>query len=219
MARDARRSRRRSRSDTKNDDSGQNSLRVVTGKCRSSYMFCTQLTPSGQDDPESPKTVRTSVLIPKRDKETVRKIQRAIKAAAKKKFGNNVNVDSPKFKNPLQDGDQELKDGEIEGDHYKRHMFFNATGYKLPGVVNQGGNRIEDPDELDEILVSGYFFRFSVTARGFDNESRGVRFILNNIMFIEKGERLDNSIDPEDEFSEYADGDFEDDDDFDDDDD
>ena len=81
---------------------------------------------------------------------------RKIRLAAEKKFGSDVNVDSKKFKNPLRDGDEELEEGDLEGDHYENHYFINATGYKLPGVVDEDGERILDPDDLDEIVVSGF---------------------------------------------------------------
>ncbi len=192
-------------------------MRLVTGVCRSSYMYCRELTlPKKRKDSDADpkvKTCRTQILIPKKDKKTVRLIEAAVEAAARKKFGSDINIQSRKFKHPLRDGDEELKEGEIEGDHYRKHYFLNATGYKLPGVVNQYNERVEDPDDLDEIVVSGYKFRFSITARGFDVDSRGVRFILNNLMFMKEDERLDGSMDAEDEFEEYGEEDNRDDDD------
>jgi len=178
--------------------SEKGNVKVITGVCRSSYMYCRELTVNEKSESDV-KTCRTQILIPKKDKETVKAIQAAIEAAAQKKFGNDVNVDSKKFKNPLRDGDEELEDGDMEGQQYVDHYFVNATGYKLPGVVDDDGDRILDPDELDEIVVSGYYFRFSIVAKAFDNESRGVRFVLNNLMFKKEGDRLDGSVNAENE--------------------
>jgi len=172
--------------------------KVITGVCRSSYMYCRELTVNEKSESEA-RTCRTQILIPKKDKKTVKAIQAAIQFAAEKKFGKDVNVDSKKFKNPLRDGDEELEDGDMEGEQYVDHYFVNATGYKLPGVVDEDGDRIIDADELDEQVVSGYYFRFSITAKPFDNESKGVRFVLNNLMFIKEGDRLDGTVSAENE--------------------
>lgn len=193
--------KKRSEKTSKKSGKKRDATKVITGKCRSSYMFCRELTMATDKDgnPTGNKTCRSAVLIDKSDKETLKKVRAAIEAAAVKKFGSDVNTKAKKFKNPLRDGDEELEDGDIEGEAFENKFFFNTTGYKLPGVVDEDGERIEDPDELDSIVVSGYYFRFSVTAKGFDNESRGVRFVLNNLMFMEEGERLDGSVSAEKE--------------------
>jgi hypothetical protein len=203
--------------------SGPANVRVITGKARSSYMYCRELAHNGKNkdgtiNTEGSKTVRSQIIIPKSDKKTVNAIKGAILTAAKKKFGNDVKVSGRKFGNPLRDGDAELEEGDLEGSHYEDSYFMSVTGYKLPGVVNQQNERIEDPDELDEIVVSGYYFRFSITAKAYDNDSKGVRFVLNNLMFQGKGERLDGGKSAEDEFGDFAE-ERDDDDEFDDDDD
>lgn len=198
MARESRRASRRNRD---KDTKGKTDTRVKTGVCRSSYMFCNRL----ETDEHGNKKCRTAILIPKKDTKTVKAIEAAIKAAATEKFGNDINVKSRKFKYPLRDGDAELADGDITGDHMKDHYFINATGYKLPGVVDEDLNPIDDPEELEDILVSGYYFRFSITMKAFDNESRGVRAVLNNIMFVKEGDRLDGGVSAEDDFADFAD--------------
>ena len=175
--------------------------RGITGVCRSSYMFCRELTRQKDDDP---LTVRTSILIPKKDKATVKAIKDAIKAAAQKKFGPDVKIKAKSFGIPLRDGDQELEDEEVSGKEYKDHYFMSAKGYKLPGVVDENGSKVEDPSDLDAIIVSGFYYRFSLTFRGYDIESKGVRAVLNNIMFIKEGERLDGGSTAEEDFGEFA---------------
>lgn len=193
--------------------------RIVTGICRSSYMFCTQLETVEPKEGGSGKTYKkasTRILIPKRDKKTIRTIEAAIKRAAIARFGNDVKVKSRKFSYPLRDGDEELEDGELEGKEYENHYFMNSKCYdRLPKVVGPDAVPIEDTEELEDVLVSGYHFRFSITLKAFDNESKGVRVDLNNIMFIKEGERLDGNMDAEDEFADYAEdsggGDYDDD--------
>lgn len=188
-----------------NDNSKKTSCRIVTGKCRSSYMFCTSLQEKEGQDGSKYKIASTRVLIPKRDKKKLEEMRKAIERAAVAKFGRDVNIKSRKFNYPLRDGDEELEDGEVSGKEYENHYFMNTKCYdRLPKVVGPDAVAIEDRDELMEVLVSGYYFYFSITFKAFDNESKGVRVELNNIMFLEEGDRLDNTVNAEDEFADYA---------------
>lgn len=231
MAREDRKSRRRNRDEedepkttrrsrrSQSEDSGSSqrgkrsgggnskkvNTRLVTGKARSSYMFTNSLQKNEGKDGTEYKTASTRILIPKKDTETVEAIEEAIETAAQAKFGSSVNIHSKKFNYPLRDGDEELADGEVEGKEYKGHYFMNTKCYdRLPGLVDQDGVKVEDPEEREQMCVSGYYFRFSITFKAFDNESKGVRVELNNIMFLDEGDRLDNSMDPEDEFADYT---------------
>lgn len=193
---------RRNRKDSQEDEPVKGkSTKVITGPARSSYMFVRELThPDGDEDRQ--KTCRCQIMFPKKDKATKKKLDGAVAAAARKKFGSDVNMKAKKFKMPIRDGDEELESGDIEGDHYKGMWFFSTTGYKLPGVLDEEGERVIDADELDDICVSGYWFRFSVTARGFDNDSKGVRMLLNNLMFVKEDDRFDGSSSAEEDFSD-----------------
>ena len=186
----------------------KNKAKVVTGVCRSSYMYILKLEhprkKDGSEDKERIKEVRTQILIPKKDKATVAKIKKAFEFAAIKKFGKGVKLKSKKFGNPLRDGDEELKDGDKEGDHYKGHYFLNAKAYKVPQVaIDDDGEivRVIEPDELSDIVCSGFFYKFSITMKGYTNESDGVRVELNNVMFVKEGDRLDGGTSAEDDFS------------------
>lgn len=199
----------------------KNPAKVITGVCRSSYMFVRELSHKfvdGVEDTKSPKTCSTGILIPKKDKKTIAAIEKAIKFAAQKKFGKEVKVKGRKFSYPLRDGDEELEDGELEGDQYKKHYFLNARSYKLPQIADDEGKRVIDNDELDEIVVSGFHYHFSITFKGFEVEgNKGVRVELNNIMYVKEGERLDGGTSAEEDFAEFAnDSDDDDDEDWDD---
>jgi hypothetical protein len=181
--------------------------KVITGpKCRSSFMYVNKL----EKDDNDVNKCRTQVLIPKSDTKTVNAMKAAIDEASMVKFGKKALKTSSKFNYPLRDGDQELEDEEIEGEHYKGHYFLSATAYKVPGLVDKSNTRIEDPDEREEVCVSGNHFRFSLTVKGFDNESKGIRVLLNNLMFIKEGERLDGGMKAEDEFEAFEDSDDDD---------
>jgi len=164
-----------------------------------------------QEDDYGTKKCQTMILIPKSDKKTVKAIQKAIDVAHQAKFGKPANAKSSKNKYPLKDGDVELENENVEGECYEDHYYINCTGYKIPGLVDKTGERIEDPDEREEICVSGNYFRFSITLKGYENDkNKGVRAILNNLMFTNEGERLDGSMKAEDEFAEFAEADDDD---------
>jgi len=188
------------------------STKVITGaKCRSSYMFVNDLELRGKK--ATTKTVKSAILIPKSDKKTIKAIREAIDAAATASFGKTFKEYSTSYNHPLRDGDKELEmreedeDGEagVEGAEYENCYFVNCTGYKVPDVVDSSASLMEDWDERKEVCTSGNYFRFSITAKGYENESKGVRFLLNNLMFIKEGERLDGGKKGEDDFAEYAD--------------
>ena len=195
--------------------------KVITGKARSTMMFVTKMTNTDRDGKEVTPFTSTGILIPKKDKKTIKNIEQAIELAAKKK-SLKVRKGSAKFHYPLQDCDAQMESGDFEPDDpkpYEGMMYLKAKSYRLPGVVDSSNSRIEDIDDLQEICVSGYFFRFSITFKAFDNESQGVRIELNNMMFVKEGDRLDGGASAESDFESYAIDDDDDDDDSDDDDD
>lgn len=186
---------------------GKASTRVITGKCRSSYMRVLKL----EADDNGNKTCSTGIFIPKKDKKTVRAIRAAIDAACRAKLGNDVDITkSKKLRNPLHDGDELMADPESSvGKEAKGCYILTAKAYKIPQVVNKHNERITDFDELEEICVSGFYFYFSLTFKGFDIETpqgraKGVRCLLNNLMFIGEGERLDGGKSAEDDFADFA---------------
>ena len=182
--------------------------KVITGKARSSYMRVTKL----QEDDNGNMICSSGILIPKKDKATVTAIREAIRSVAEKKFGSEIDIfKSKKMRQPLLDGDELADDPESSiGDEARGCYFLNAKAYKLPGVVDKHNERIIDIDELDEICVSGYYFRFSLTFKAYDNESKGVRALLNNLMFMGEGERLDGGKSAEQEFEDYAEDGYDD---------
>lgn len=179
------------------------SARVITGKARSSFMRCLKL----EEDDKGNRICKSGIMIPKKDKKTVAKLKASIQAVARQKFGEKIDIfNSKRLLCPLMDGDEAADDPEIAsiGDESRGHYLLNAKAYKVPQVVNKHNERITDFEELEEILVSGYYFYFSVTFKAFDNESKGVRVLLNNLMFLSEGERLDGGKSAESDFEEFA---------------
>jgi len=197
------RSARSSRRESSKGSSAKVTGRFITGKARSSFMRVIKL----EEDDNGNKVCKTGIMIPKKDRKTVKALKETIQAVARQKFGNEIDIfKSKKMHNPLLDGDEAADDPEIPsvGNESRGYYLLNAKAYKLPQVVDKHNERITDIDELEEICVSGFWFRFSLTFKAFDNESRGVRVLLNNLMFVEEGERLDGGKSAEEDFEDFA---------------
>lgn len=179
-----------------------NATKVITGVVRLSYAHI--FTPQPSPDGGEPK-YSTSILVPKSDKATIKKIEKAIEAAielGKSKWGGKI----PKnLKLPLRDGDEEREDDEA----YAGHYFFNASSKQKPGIIDRYGNEIIDSTEV----YSGCYVKVSVNFYPFDkNGNRGIAAGLNNILFWEHGEPLGGRARPEDDFANDLINDEEDDD-------
>lgn len=158
------------------------STRVVTGKVRFSYFSA--LT-ARKNEMNGKEEFSTQVLVPKQDTETVNQLKAAAKAALTAKFGDKI----PKtVKNPLRDGDTEVKsDGAPLGDEYKGHFFFNTKSTTKPGAVDAHGHDILGSQDI----VSGDYGRVSLNAYAYDQAgNKGVSYGLNNIMLLAKGDSL-----------------------------
>jgi hypothetical protein len=154
--------------------------KVVTGKARMSYV---QVFEARAMDENQTKKFSVALLIPKSDTKTVKKIQAAIQAArleGKEKYGAKFPMKSP---SPLRDGDVD-KEGD---DVYAGCYFVNAKSVRKPKVVDAGLNEILDPEEF----YSGCYGRASINFYPFDvPTNKGIACGLQNLQFLEDGERL-----------------------------
>ena len=157
--------------------------KVVTGKVR--FSFCHVFQPYAGIEGATPK-YSVSIIIPKSDKETIAKINKAFeetKAGAAGIFGGAV----PKLlKGGLRDGDLER-----EGDPaYANSYFINANSAQKPGVVDADLNPIMDANEF----YSGCYGRASITFYPYNAPAaKGIACGLNNVMKMEDGEKLGGS--------------------------
>lgn len=157
--------------------------KVITGKGRLSYAYVWE---PRQQDGQEPKYT-TSFLLPKGDKETLKKFEAAVEAAKEmgksKKWGGKIPAS---LKLPLRDGDEEIDKGE----EYRGHYFFNASSRSAPGIVDAQRNPILDKAEL----YSGCYARISVNLFPYDtNGNRGIGVGLNHIQKLGDGEPLGGS--------------------------
>ena len=141
-----------------------------------------------------------SLIIPKSDEATVRKIKAAIDAAyhdGESKLRGNGKAVPPlvAIKNPLRDGDTERPDDLA----YKNAYFVNANSATAPGVVDADCNPILTRSEV----YSGVYGRASISFYAFNsNGNRGIACGLNNLQKIRDGEPLGGRASAESDFAD-----------------
>src|SRR5690606_30701701 len=120
--------------------------KVVTGKVRFSYVNVFE--PRAVEEGQEPK-YSVSILIPKSDKTTLAKIERAIEAAKQQGLSMWGGKMPANLKLPLRDGDTDRPDDPA----YRGHYSINSTSKIKPGGFNAQHNPIIDPTELDRQRV------------------------------------------------------------------
>jgi hypothetical protein len=167
--------------------------KVVTGEVRFSYVHVFE--PSAAAEGQAEK-YSVSIIIDKKDKKTLKKIEDAIQAAAeagKDKFGGKV----PKaLKTPLRDGDDERPEDEA----YAGCMFLSANSNRKPGLVDENLDPIMDREDF----YSGCYGRASILFYPFSvSGNKGVAAGLNNIQKLKDGAPLGGVItSAEDDFGD-----------------
>lgn len=147
-----------------------------------------------------------SLIIPKSDTVTVKKIQAAIQAAYEegqaKLKGNGKSVPALSvLKTPLRDGDMERPDDEA----YAGAYFLNANSGTAPGIVDTDRQPILERSEV----YSGVYGRASISFYAFNsNGNKGIACGLNNLQKIRDGEPLGGKARAEDDFATDAEDDF-----------
>lgn len=175
------------------------STKVITGKVRLSYANVWEPTP----DDNGVLWYNSSILIPKDDKDTLRKIKAAVdvlKEQAKAKYGGKI---PPKFHTPLRDGDEEKPDDEAYADHY----FFNAKSKNRPGIAKPLGRDSSGKTKFQEItdsteVYSGCYAKVSINFYLFDTKgNKGIAAGLNNIVKVQDGDFLGGRSSLNDDFA------------------
>lgn len=167
--------------------------KVITGKVRFSYAHVFE--PHAMEEGQK-KKYSVSLIIPKKDKKTIAKIEKAIEAAleaGKAKFGGKI-PKNPKL--PLRDGDVERD----EDENYEGCMFINCNSDRKPGLVDENTDPIMDKDDF----YSGCYGRASINLYAFNvNGNKGVAAGLNNLQKLADGESLGGTAaSPEEDFGD-----------------
>lgn len=169
---------------------------VITNEVRFSYAYVFK---PRADEGEEPK-YSIMLLIPKKDREGVARIRKAIKACilANKEKLKVKDVDNlPATLNyPLRDGDAER-----DGEEYEGMFFMNANSKRRPGVVGKNPKQIiDDPEEF----YAGSYGRASVNFFAYDFKGKkGVGCQINNLQKLREGDRLDGG---KSAFEDFDDG-------------
>lgn len=161
-----------------------NPMKVITGP-DTRWSYCNVWQPKSING-GTPK-YSVSLIIPKSDTATIKKIEAAIEAAYKegeaKLKGNGRSVPALSvLKTPLRDGDAERPDDEA----YANAYFVNANSATAPGIVDADRQPVIDTSEV----YSGVYGRASINFYAFNsNGNKGIACGLNNLQKIRGGER------------------------------
>jgi hypothetical protein len=172
----------------------EQSTKVVIGPVRLSYLHVWE--PSAMEG-QTEKKYSASLIIPKSDKATIKKINAAIDAAKEAGKAGKWGGKLPKnLWNPLQDGDGEEKS---DDEAYHGSFYVNAKATTKPGVVDKNRNPILSQDEV----YSGCYGFVSVTFYAFNkNGNAGIAAGLNHIMKTKDGEPLGGRSSAENDFAD-----------------
>lgn len=164
------------------------STKIITGKVRLSFANIWE--PKSINGGE--EKYSTSILIPKSDKETLRKYKEVENLLKQEAMSKNKGKLPRKFHTLLRDGDEERPDDEA----YAGHYFFNASSKNKPGIAKPIGKDATGKTKFEEItdtteVYSGCYVKASVNFYLFDtNGNRGIAAGLNNIVKMQDGEPL-----------------------------
>ena len=171
-----------------------NSTKVITGKVR--FCYANVFEPTAMQE-GGDKKYNVAVLIPKKDKATIEKINKAVENAIQAgidKVGKNGKPVA-NLKMPLRDGDEERPDDAAFAGCY----FVNCTSQRKPGVVDADLNPIMEKEDF----YSGCYGRVSINFYAFNaSGNKGVAAGLNNLQKLEEGERLAGGSSAEEDFSD-----------------
>ncbi|KOF56139.1 hypothetical protein AGR56_04265 [Clostridium sp. DMHC 10] len=169
-------------------------MKIVTGKVRFSYANVWEPKSINGSDPK----YSVSLIIPKSDKDTLKKVKEAIEEAKKEgtaKLGGKIPAN---LKTPLRDGDVDRADDESYADSY----FINANSNTKPGIVDKNVQTILDQSEF----YSGCYGRASITFYAYNaNGNKGIACGLQNLQKLEDGDPLGGHSRAEDDFDAVED--------------
>lgn len=144
-------------------------------------------------------------LIDKDDKPNMDRINKAVEKAIMKGKSSIWGGKKPKFRyDPVRDGDAELESGDRTGDEHKNCFFINPSmlaSKGKPGIVDENLHPVMNADKI----YSGCYCNLEVNPFPFKNKGNcGIGWGLNNVMFVEDGDRLDGRRSAQSAFANLA---------------
>lgn len=158
---------------------------ITTGRVRLSY--CNLFTPRASQDGGQEK-YSVTLIIPKKDAMTLKKIEAAVNAAKAAYLGKNSGKKLPaNLKNTLHDGDGERPTGGEYGPECKGAWVITCSSNNKPVIVGPDKSPITDPAEV----YSGCYGRAVLNFYVYDRSgNKGISAGLNGIMKLSDGEPL-----------------------------
>lgn len=162
---------------------------ITTGKVRFSY--CNLFAPRAMQDGAQAK-YSVTLLIPKSDKSTLQKIQKAIDAAKTQYLSRHSGKKLPSnLKTTMHDGDGERPNGGEFGEECKGCYVMTVSSNNQPVIVD--ANKVPITDERE--LYSGCYGRAIINFYVYDTQgNKGVSAGLNGIMKLYDGEPLGGNV-------------------------
>lgn len=172
--------------------------KVVTGLVRLAFLKVWQ--PEVDKDDATKKFYKACLMIPKKDKQTIKKIEAAVEAAAAAQWAGK----RPKgLRFPLHDGDEDQdldKYPEFAG-----FMYLNCKAKKKPGLLDASREEILDEDEV----YSGAWGKVSLNFYAYDRtDGKGIGVGLNAIQKLKDDENLSGGGWSKDDFEDEEEDDI-----------
>lgn len=175
---------------------------ITTGKVRFSYVsaFEPKLMPDGITEKYS-----VTLLIPKTDERTLRRITQAMKAAEDAFRAKNPGKRLPAvLQNTLHDGDGTKSNGDDYGPECHGCMVMTVSSKRKPVVVYADKTPMTEPLEL----YSGCYGKAVINFYVYDTAGKiGISAGLNGLMKLEDGEPLSGGIVTDSDWDEDEDED------------
>ena len=169
--------------------------KVITGKIR--FSFAGQLYVPKPNEQGVDK-FGCSLLIPKTDKDTIAKMQAAHEFILRQKVSGQPEEFYKQFPKTVHDGDGvRPSDGTAYSKECKGHWVVSVASNEKPEIVD------ENLQPMMDKINSGDYGRVSLNAYYFSGKNKGVTFGLNNVMFLERGERIDGRTDAATDFGTF----------------
>ena len=146
-----------------------------------------------------------SIPLKKNDEEAIGALHEVIRNAAINQWGEKA-ADLNGIKCHVEDCDNNPK--YKEDPVYSGCLKFSPKLRKRPGLVYANMTPVEVTD-IEETFYPGAIIRVAVSAYGTEaGGSRTVAFALNNVMFVEDGDRIGGGSKAEDDFADFKDESF-----------
>lgn len=175
-----------------------NNQRIVI-TCRVAYLHWKKPYSFSKSESDANKKYMATLIIPKGDRKSIEKINKAIEKALQNGCKEKWNGKKPSdFKSPLKDGD-EREDGD---ETFANSFYITAKSKTAPEVVDQELRPIYDGNEL----YSGCYCNVSFTLSPYTaGPHKGVTAILGNIQLVKKGNMIGRKCRAVDEFKVITD--------------